>query len=41
MYFGLMKEAADTWDGETDPIRMLDMSSGVPKAVPYKRPSKR
>ena len=39
MYFGLMKEAADSWDGKTDPIRMLDMSSGVPKAVPYQRSS--
>lgn len=37
MYFGLMKQAADDWDGHTDPIRMLDMSSGAPKAVPYSR----
>ena len=39
MYFGLMKEAADTWDGKTDPIRMLDMSEGIPKGVPYVRPA--
>ncbi len=37
MFFGLMKQAADEWDGHTDPIRMLDMSSGAPKAVPYKK----
>ena len=37
MYFGLMKQAADTWDGSTDPVRMLDMSSGTPTAVPYAR----
>ncbi|MBL6692072.1 MAG: VOC family protein [Pseudomonadales bacterium] len=37
MFFGLMKKAADEWDGVTDPIRMLDMSSGAPKAVPYER----
>ena len=37
MYFVLMKQAADDWDGHTDPIRMLDMSSGAPKAVPYSR----
>lgn len=36
-FFGLIREAADTWDGKTDPIRMLDMSSGKPRAVPYKR----
>lgn len=34
MYFGLMRQAADEWDGTTDPIRMLDMSTGVPKTVP-------
>jgi catechol 2,3-dioxygenase-like lactoylglutathione lyase family enzyme len=37
MFFGLMKQAADEWDGVTDPIRMLDMSTGAPKSVPYKK----
>lgn len=37
MFFGLMRAAADSWDGKTDPVRMLDMSSGEPKAVPYQR----
>ncbi len=37
MFFGLMKQAADEWDGVTDPVRMLDISGGVPKAVPYER----
>ena len=37
MYFAMIKAAADDWDGVTDPIRMLDMSTGVPKAVPYAR----
>ncbi len=35
MFFGLIKAAADSWDGSTDPVRMLDMSSGTPTAVPY------
>ncbi len=35
MYFGIMKDAADNWDGVTDPVRALDMSSGEPKVVPY------
>lgn len=37
MFFGLMKAAADEWDGVTDPVRMLDMSTGAPKAVPYQK----
>ena len=37
MFFGIMKQAADSWDGQTDPIRMLDMSDGTPKGVPYVR----
>jgi catechol 2,3-dioxygenase-like lactoylglutathione lyase family enzyme len=37
MFFGLMRQAADEWDGVTDPVRMLDMSDGVPKAVPYQK----
>jgi hypothetical protein len=37
MFFGLMKEAADNWDGASDPVRMLEMSSGAPKAVPYQK----
>lgn len=36
-FFGLIREAADNWDGSTDPIRMLEMSTGKPKAVPYQR----
>lgn len=39
MFFGIMKQAADSWDGTTDPVRMLDMSDGAPKGVPYQRPS--
>lgn len=39
LFFGIMRQAADEWDGHTDPIRMLDMSTGVPKGVPYKRSS--
>ena len=38
MFFGIMKQAADSWDGQADPIRMLDMSDGKPKGVPYVRP---
>lgn len=30
LFFGLMREAADSWDGVTDPVRTLDMSSGQP-----------
>jgi catechol 2,3-dioxygenase-like lactoylglutathione lyase family enzyme len=37
LFFGLIKQAADNWDGHTDPVRMLDMTSGQPKAVPYVR----
>lgn len=37
MFFGLMRQAADEWDGKTDPIRMLDLSTGEPRAVPYQR----
>ena len=37
MFFGLIKAAADSWDGSTDPVRMLDMSSGTPTAVPSAR----
>lgn len=37
LFFGLLKQAADSWDGKTDPVRMLDMSSGKPTAVPYER----
>lgn len=37
MFFGLMKREADEWDGHTDPVRMLDMTSGSPKSAPYKQ----
>ena len=37
LFFGLLQEAADTWDGSTDPVRMLDMSPEGPRAVPYSR----
>ena len=39
MYFGIMKQAAYSWDGQTNPIRMLDMSDGRPKEVPYVKPA--
>ena len=39
LFFGLIKAAAADWDGATDPVRMLDMSDGTPKAVPYRRPA--
>ncbi len=39
MFFGLMLDAANTWDGKTDPVRMLDMSTGQPRGVPYQRKS--
>ncbi len=32
MMFGLLKDAADRWDGSTDPIRVLDPAQG--KLVP-------
>lgn len=35
-FFGLIREAAEKWDGKADPVRMLDMSTGSPRAVPYK-----
>ena len=38
MFFGIMKESADNWDGVTNPVRMLDMSDGKPRGVPYVRP---
>jgi catechol 2,3-dioxygenase-like lactoylglutathione lyase family enzyme len=28
--FGIIKQAADSWDGETDPIRKIDWSTGRP-----------
>ena len=28
MMFGLLKQAADDWDGQTDPIRVLDPAAG-------------
>lgn len=37
MFFGLIQQAAADWDGTTDPVRMLDMSTGSPQAVPYRR----
>ena len=37
LFFGMLRAAADEWDGKTDPVRMLDMSSGTPQAVPYSR----
>jgi len=37
LFFGLLRDAADTWDGSTDPVRMLEMTPEGPKAVPYRR----
>jgi catechol 2,3-dioxygenase-like lactoylglutathione lyase family enzyme len=28
--FGIIREAADSWDGETDPVRRIDWSTGRP-----------
>ncbi len=39
MFFGVIKKAANSWDGQTDPIRMLDLSDGNPKGIPYVRPN--
>lgn len=36
LFFGLLREAADSWDGVTDPVRMLEMTSEGPQAVPYR-----
>ena len=38
MFFGLIKDAASEWDGKTDPLRMLDMSDGMPRSVTYVGP---
>ena len=37
LFFGLLRQAADGWDGVTDPVRMLEMTPEGPKAVPYQR----
>ena len=37
MFFGLLRQEAGSWNGVTDPVRMLDMSSGAPRGVPYVR----
>ena len=40
LFFGLLKAASESWDGATDPVRMLDFSTGKPRAVPYQKPTR-
>lgn len=34
-FFGIVQNGAETWDGKTDPLRMIDFSTGKPQEKPY------
>jgi len=34
-FFAIVKKGAETWDGKTDPLRMIDFSSGKPVEKRY------